>query len=77
MERMKKMKKQPKNAPILVTMILLPYLMIRMALDVILMLIDTLADGFDVLGPRFQGIVIGFFGAISLLIVAINLAIWG
>ncbi|WP_307978789.1 hypothetical protein [Acidaminococcus fermentans] len=41
------------------------------------MLIDTLADGFDVLGPRFQGMVIGFFGAISLLIVAINLAIWG
>ena len=60
-----------------VTMILLPYLMIRMVLDVILMLIDTLADGFDVLGPRFQGMVIGFFGAISLLIVAINLAIWG
>lgn len=58
-------------------MILLPYLIIRMALDVILMLIDTLTDGFDVLGPRFQEIVIGFFGAISLLIVAINLAIWG
>ena len=58
-------------------MILLPYLMLRMALDVILMMIDTLADGFHVLGPRFQGMVIGFFGAISLLIVAINLAIWG
>ena len=70
-------RKKPKNAPILVTMILLPYLMLRMALDVILMLIDTLADGFDVLGPRFQGMVIGFFGAISLIIVAINLAIWG
>ncbi len=40
-------------------------------------LIDVIADGFDVLGPRFQGMVIGFFGAISLMIVAINLAIWG
>lgn len=58
-------------------MILLPYLIIRMALDVILMLIDAACEGFDVLGPRFQGIVIGFFGALSLLIVAINLAIWG
>lgn len=58
-------------------MILMPYLMLRMALDVILRLIDTLADGFDTLGPRFQGIVIGFFGAISMLIIAINLAVWG
>lgn len=58
-------------------MILLPYLMLRMALDVILMLIDAVYEGFDVLGPRFQGVVLGFFGAISLLVVAINLAIWG
>lgn len=58
-------------------MILLPYLMIRMALDVILMLIDAVFEGFDVLGPRFQGVVIGFFGAVSLFIIAINLAIWG
>ena len=43
----------------------------------LLMLIDTLADGFDVLGPQFQGIVIGFFGAVSLFIIAINLAVWG
>ena len=71
------MRRQPKNAPILVTMILLPYLMLRMALDVILMLIDAVCEGFDVLGPRFQGVVLGFFGAISLLVVAINLAIWG
>ncbi|MGN8759299.1 hypothetical protein [Acidaminococcus fermentans] len=41
------------------------------------MLIDTLADGFDVLGPRFQGMVIGFFGAVALFIFALNLAIWG
>ena len=58
-------------------MILLPYLMLRMALDMLLMLIDAVCEGFDVLGPRFQGMVIGFFGAISLFIVAINLAIWG
>ena len=71
------MKKTPKNAPILVTIILLLYLMLQMVLDVILMLIDGVFEGFDVLGPRFQGMVIGFFGAISLFIVAINLAIWG
>lgn len=71
------MKKTPKNAPILVTIILLLYLMLQMVLDVILMLIDAVFEGFDVLGPRFQGMVIGFFGAISLFIVAINLAIWG
>ena len=71
------MRRQPKNAPILMTMILLPYLMLRIVLDVILMLIDAVFEGFDVLGPRFQGMVIGFFGAISLFIVALNLAIWG
>ena len=70
-------KKKPKNAPILVTMILLLYLMLQMVLDVILMLIDAVFEGFDVLGPRFQGVVIGFFGAVSLFIIAINLAIWG
>ena len=58
-------------------MILLPYLMLRMVLNVILMLIDAVFEGFDVLGPRFQGVVIGFFGAVSLFIIAINLAIWG
>lgn len=40
-------------------------------------LIDLLEDGFHTLGPRFQGIVIGFFGAMVLMVWAINLAIWG
>lgn len=70
-------RKQRKNAPFLVSLILVPYIVIRMALSLMAWLIDVIADGFDVLGPRFQGMVIGFFGAISLMIVAINLAIWG
>ena len=53
------MKKTPKNAPILVTMILLPYLMIRMALDVITALIEFVWDGVKALGPRFQRFVLG------------------
>lgn len=28
-------------------------------------------------GPRFQGMVIGFFGALALFIFALNLAVWG
>lgn len=70
-------RKQRKNAPFLVSLILVPYIVIRMALSLMAWLIDVIADGFEVLGPRFQGMVIGFFGAISLIIVAINLAIWG
>lgn len=58
-------------------MILLLYLMLQMVLDVILMLIDAVFEGFDVLGPRFQGMVVGFFGAVALFIFALNLAVWG
>ena len=38
-----KMRKTPKNAPILVTMILLPYVLIRTAMDLVMWLIDVTA----------------------------------
>ena len=61
----------------IVTMILIPYILIRMALDLAMWLTDAFCEGFEVLGPRFQGMVIGFFGALALFIFALNLAIWG
>lgn len=72
-----KMRKTPKNAPILVTMILLPYLMIRMALDVITALIELVWDGVKSLGPRFQGFVLGVWAGFALFMFAVSLAIWG
>lgn len=72
-----KVRRTPKKAPVIVTMILIPYILIRMALDLVSWLTDAIAEGFQVLGPRFQGMVIGFFGGLALFIFALNLAIWG
>nr|DAL57640.1 MAG TPA_asm: hypothetical protein [Caudoviricetes sp.]DAV26100.1 MAG TPA: hypothetical protein [Caudoviricetes sp.] len=46
-------------------------------MDLASWLTDVICEGFHVLGPRFQGIVIGFLAAMSMVIFAINLAIWG
>jgi hypothetical protein len=46
-------------------------------MDLASWLTDATAEGFQVLGPRFQGMVIGFFGAVALFIFALNLAVWG
>lgn len=46
-------------------------------MDLIWWIIDVVADGFHVLGPRFQGVVIGFFTAIAMFIFAASLAVWG
>lgn len=40
-------------------------------------LIDLLEDGFETLGPRFQGGAIGFLMAMYLMAFVINLALWG
>lgn len=71
------MRKTPKNAPMIVTAILLPYLMIRMVLDVIAALIDIVWDGVKSLGPRFQGFVLGIWAGFFLFMFAVSLAIWG
>lgn len=46
-------------------------------MDLVSWLTDAIAEGFQVLGPRFQGMVIGFFGAVAMFIFALNLAVWG
>ena len=73
----KKVRRTPKKAPVIVTMILIPYILIRTAMDLAMWLTDAIAEGFQVLGPRFQGMVIGFFGAVAMFIFALNLAVWG
>jgi len=70
-------RKQRKRAPLLVALVLVTYIVIRIVLSTVAWLIDALSEGFEVLGPRFQGVVIGFFGAVALFIFALNLAIWG
>ena len=71
------MKRRPKNAPILVTAILLPYSIIRMTLDVITALIELAWDGVQALGPRFQGFILGIWAAMAMFAFACTLAIWG
>lgn len=71
------MKKTPKNAPMIVTAILLPYLIIRMVLDVLTALIELVWDGVKSLGPRFQGFVLGVWAAMAMFAFACTLAIWG
>ena len=71
------MRKKPKNAPILVTMILLPYVLIRTAMDLVMWLTDEACEIFQVLEPRIQGAVIGFFGAIMMFICIASMAVWG
>lgn len=77
MERMMEMKRRPKNAPILVTAILLPYSIIRMTLNVITALIELAWDGVQALGPRFQGFVLGVWAGFALFMFAVSLAIFG
>ena len=70
-------KRLRKHPPLWLWPPLIVYILIRVLFSFIGDFFDLICEGFEVLGPRFQGILIGFFGAISLLIVAINLAIWG
>ena len=46
-------------------------------MDLVSWLTDATLEGFQILGPRFQGMVIGFFGALALFIFALNMAVWG
>lgn len=69
-----KMRKTPKNAPILVTMILLPYVLIRTAMDLVMWLIDVICDGIQALGPRFQGFVTGMAATLAGLIILAGMA---
>ena len=71
------MKKKPKNAPWPVLMILLPYSIIRMTLDVITALIELAWDGVQALGPRFQGFVLGVWAGFALFMFAVSLAAFG
>ncbi|WP_337437846.1 hypothetical protein [Acidaminococcus fermentans] len=72
-----KVRRTPKKAPVIVTIIVILYILIQTAMDLAMWLTDAIAEGFQVLGQRFQGIVIGFFGALALFIFALNLAVWG
>ena len=68
------MRKKPKNAPILVTMILLPYVLIRTAMDLVSWLIEVICDGIQALGPWFQGFVTGMVTTLTGLIILAGMA---
>ena len=70
-------KRLRKHPPLWLCPLLMVYILIRVLFSFIGAFFDLICEGFEVLGPLFQGIMIGFFGAVALFIFAINLAIWG
>lgn len=68
------MRKKPKNAPILVTMILLPYVLIRTAMDLVMWLSDGACETFQVLEPRAQGFIAGMSITFAGLIILAGMA---
>lgn len=68
------MRKKTKNAPILVTMILMPYVLIRTAMDLVMWLTDEACEIFQVLEPQAQGFVTGMVTTLTGLIILAGIA---
>lgn len=60
------MRKQPKQAPWPVLIILLPLAIIMQVWKLAGLLIDCIWDGIQSLGPRFQGFVLGVWAGIGI-----------
>lgn len=71
------MKKQPKNAPWPVSLILLSVMMVMTLWELAGWLASLVWDGLQQLGPRFQGIVIGVWATMILFCLAASLAVFG
>lgn len=71
------MKKQPKNAPWPVSLILLTIMMAMTLWELAGWLVSIVWDGLQQLGPRFQGVVIGVWATMMLFWLAASLAVFG
>ncbi|WP_370834191.1 hypothetical protein [Acidaminococcus sp.] len=71
------MKKQPKNAPWPVSLILLSVMMAMTLWELAGWLVSIVWDGLQQLGPRFQGVIIGVWATMMLFWLAASLAVFG
>lgn len=71
------MKKTPKNAPWPVILLLFTFVTATTIKDIVLWIIDTVWEGLQRLGPRFQGIVIGVWATMMFFCLAASLAVLG
>lgn len=60
------MKRQPKQAPWPVLVVLLPMVIIMQLWKLMCMLFDNVWDGVQCLSPRFQGFVLGVWAGIGI-----------
>lgn len=70
------MRKQPKTAPMPALLVLFPFVAIMAMKEFITWTIDTVWDGLQRLGPRFQGFVLGVWAGFALFMFAVSLAIF-
>lgn len=71
------MKKQPKNAPWPVSLILLSVMMAMTLWELAGWLVSIVWDGLQQLGPRYQGVIIGVWATMMLFWLAASLAVFG
>lgn len=71
------MRKTPKTAPWPALLLLFPFVTAMTIKDIVLWTIDTVWEGLQRLGPRFQGIVIGVWATMMFFCLAASLAVLG
>lgn len=71
------MRKTPKTAPWPALLLLFPFVTAMTIKDIVLWTIDTVWEGLQHLGPRFQGIVIGVWATMMFFCLAASLAVLG
>lgn len=71
------MKKKPKNAPWPALLLLFTFVTATTIKDIVLWTIDTVWEGLQQLGPRFQGIIIGVWATMIFFCLAASLAVLG
>lgn len=71
------MRKTPKTAPWPALLLLFPFVTAMTIKDIVLWTIDTVWEGLQRLGPRFQGFILGIWAAMAMFVFAASLAVFG
>lgn len=71
------MRKTPKNAPWPALLLLFPFVTAMTIKDIATWIIDTVWDGLQQLGPRFQGFVLGVWTAMATFVLVASMAMFG
>lgn len=71
------MRKEPKTAPWPALLLLFPFVTAMTIKDIATWIIDTVWDGLQQLGPRFQGFVLGVWAAMATFVLVASMAMFG